>query len=188
LQEPTGVTLNRTFLSLEVAETDKDRAYWTSRPWLTNAETVRAADVLLVPWENFRENKPALFPLGSGDLFRELSKALGDKSVAVAIDQGNYEEVALHAEATRLATLFVTLVALPFVVNLLSSKVDRWLNDPVPPQTVEMEVIVEGDWGHCLSIKYKGPPSGMVDAISTQAKECLPRLSQHGKRKPAKNK
>ena len=180
--------MNRTFLSLEVAETDKDRAYWTSRPWLTNADAVRAADVLLVPWENFRENKSALFPEGSGDLFRELSKALADKRVAVAIDQSKYEEAALHADASRLATLFVTLLALPFVVNLLSAKVDRWLSDPTPPQTVEMEIIVEGDWGHCLSIKYKGPPSGMVEAISKQAEKCLPRLSQHGKRKAAKHK
>jgi hypothetical protein len=180
--------LNRTFLNLEVAETTNDRTYWTSRPWLSNAEAARAADVILVPWENFRENKPALFPQGTGDLFRELSKALADKKIAIAIDQSKYEEVALHAEATRLATLFVTFVALPFVINLLSSKVDRWLNDPTPPQTVEMEVIVEGDWGHCLSIKYKGPPSGMVDAVSKQADNCLPRLSQHGKRKQAKPK
>jgi hypothetical protein len=175
-------------LSLEAGETDKDRTYWTSRPWLTNADAVRSADVFLVPWENFRENKPALFPEGSGDLYRELSKALADKRIAVAIDQNKYEEAALHADASRLATLFVTLVALPFVINVLSAKVDRWLSDPQPPQTVEMEIIVESDWGHCLSIKYKGPPSGMVEEISRQAEKCLPRLSQHGKRKPAKRK
>jgi hypothetical protein len=180
--------LNRTFLNLEVSETDKDRAYWTSRPWLSEAEAARAADVMLVPWENFRENKPALFPQGTGDLFRELSKVLADRNIEIAIDQANYEEIALHADATRIATLFVTFVALPLVINLLSSKVDHWLNDPAPPQTVEMEVIVEGDWGHCLSIKYKGPPSGMVDAISKQADNCLPRLNQHGKRKQPKHK
>jgi hypothetical protein len=180
--------LNRTFLNLEVSETDKDRAYWTSRPWLSNAEAARAADVILVPWENFRDSKPALFPQGTGDLFRELSKALADKNIAIAIDQGKYEEVALHAEASRIATLFATVLALPFVINLLSSKVDRWMNDPTPPQTVEMEVIVEGDWGHCLSIKYKGPPSEIVDAISKQADKCLPRLSQHGKHKESKRK
>jgi hypothetical protein len=177
------MALNKTFLDLEVAETDKDRAYWASRPWLTNADDVRSADVLLVPWENFRENKPALFPEGSGDLYRELSKALAGQRIAVAIDQNKYEEIALHADAWRLSTLFVTLVALPLLVNLLSSKVDRWLSDPAPPQTVEMEIIVEGNWGHCLSIKYKGPPSEMIETISKQAERCLPRLSQHGKRK-----
>lgn len=180
------MALNRTFLTVEVAETDKDRAYWASRPWLTNADDVRSADVIVVPWENFRENKPALFPEGSGDFYRELSKAVADKRLAVAIDRNKYEEIALHADAKRLATLFVTMLALPILTGLLSAKIDHWLSDPAPPEAVEIEIIVEGNWGHCLSIKYKGPPSEMIDTISKQAEKCLPRLSQHGNRKHTK--
>jgi hypothetical protein len=32
------MALHKTFLDLEVAETDKDRAYWASRPWLTKCD------------------------------------------------------------------------------------------------------------------------------------------------------
>jgi hypothetical protein len=173
--------LNRTLISFEAAETDKDRTYWLSRPWIKNADTLRSADILLVPWENFREGNSAIFPQGSADLYRELLRTVADRQIAVAIDQDNYVEIALHAEAKRLPTLFVTLVALPFVVNLLANKVDHWLNDSVSPPTAEIEIIVEGDWGHCLSIKYKGPPSEMIETISKQAANCMPKLSQHGK-------
>ncbi len=40
--------------------------------------------------------------------------------------------------------------------------------------TVEMEILVEGKRGNCLSIKYKGPPEKLVDSIFEQVKNCFP--------------
>jgi hypothetical protein len=177
------MSLHRTLLAIDVTETDKGKDYWASRPWLSNDEDVRAADVLIVPWENFREEKPALFPQGTGDFYRELLAGLANHRIAVAVDQAKYEELALHADELRLPTLFITLVALPFVINLLSAKIDRLLSDPSPVSLVEMQVIVEGQQGPCLSIKYKGPPSGMIETISKQAANCLPKVDQNKKPK-----
>jgi hypothetical protein len=174
------MTLNRKLLHIEVSETEKGRGYWATRSWLTGGDDVRAADIVVVPWENFRENKPALFPHGTSDFYRELLESSSGRHIAVAVDQAAYEEIALHANEMRLPTLFVAYLALPFLINLLSAKVDRWLVEPTPMTTVEMEVIVEGDKGKCYSIKYKGPPSGMLETISKQAENCIPKLRQHG--------
>jgi hypothetical protein len=177
------MTLNRTLLHIEVTETEKGRGYWATRPWLTSGDDVRAAEIVVVPWEDFRENKPALFPHGTSDFYPELLAASSERGLAIAVDQTAYEEIALHANEMRLPTLFITYLALPFLINLLSAKVDRWLVEPAPVKTVEMEVIIEGDKGKCFSIKYKGPPSGMLETISKQAENCIPKLRQHGTEK-----
>jgi hypothetical protein len=176
------MALERTFLEVRVSETDKDRNYWATRPWLTKANEARAADILVIPWENFRDNKPALFPEGTSDFYREL-KDLPGRRVVVAIDEDKYQEIALHADARRFASLFVTAVALPLVISLLAAKADHWLSEPTPVNIVELEVVVENEWGRCLSIKYKGPPSEVVETLSREVKNCLPKLEHDGKSK-----
>jgi hypothetical protein len=177
------MALERTLFKVEVAESDKDRNYWASRSWLTSSGEARAADILIVPWVDFRENKPALFPQGTGDFHRGLSSALTGQRLTIAIDRANYEEVALHADEPRLPTCLVTLVVLPFFINLLAANVDRWLNHQAPANVIEMEVIIEGEQGRCISIKYKGPPSEMVGTISGYVEKCRSRLDPHGKSK-----
>jgi hypothetical protein len=177
------MVLERTLFKVEVAESEKGREYWASRPWLTSGNEARAADILIVPWENLREKKPALFPQGTGEFYRALLLALTAQRLAIAIDKANYEEVALHTDELRLPTCLVTLVVLPFFINLLATNVDRWLSHPAPANIVEMEVIVEGEQGRCISIKYKGPPSEMVETISKHVENCRSRLGPHGKSK-----
>jgi hypothetical protein len=172
------MSLNRTLFQVEVTESDKGRDYWATRSWVASGEEIRSADVVVVPWENFREGKGALFPQGTTSYYRELTEALKSSRVTMGVDQTAYEEIALHADANRLATILVSLVVLPFVVNLLSSKVDRWISDSNPPTAIEMEMIIEGDHGKCVSIKYKGPPGVLIENITKQAEACLPRIAK----------
>jgi hypothetical protein len=55
---------NRTLYELVVAESDHGRAYWAERPWLSEGakENIRSADVLIVPWVDFRPSHPIPLP------------------------------------------------------------------------------------------------------------------------------
>lgn len=170
------VGLNRTLFELTVAESDRGRAYWAERPWLANEERikVRDADILVVPWVDFRPSHPVLFPSGTGDVVRSFSSELAGKlAVALAGGPEQYQEVALHADEWRLPTFFTTAVVLPMFVQVLSNHIDRWLTTKPNEPTVQVELLIETAPERCFSIKYKGPPSEAIKTIIEKADACI---------------
>lgn len=162
----------RTIFSINVQETDRNRAYWASRPWISvDNHDVRVADILIVPWERFRDME-ALFPQGTTDFFRFV-KQFGQVSVAVAASPENYREVALHADEFRLPTLVVSALLLPMVANIISARIDHWITPPTPDDTLEVELIVERETGPCISLKYKGPPGKAIETLVEHANQCI---------------
>lgn len=163
-------------MTIEVSNSDLDRAYWVARPWVSaaTAATLQNSDVLVVPWENFRPDRPALYPEGTSDVVKNLRREL---KVDVAIDRDQYAEIALYADAWRLPTLFCQYAAIPLLINLLSNEVDRrFLNSSEKP-SVSIELIVEGPSGQCASIKYKGPAEKLPDELLNQAGACFTKES-----------
>jgi hypothetical protein len=175
--------LNRTLLSLNVSESEKGREYWASRSWLSveTAGKIRSADVLVVPWEDFRPECPALFPQGTTDFIAVL-KAGDLGAVEIAVDQENYAEIALHADEWRLPTLVCSTVVLPILLHVLSNYVDQWLFSRPTVSIVEEELIVNSGSDICISIRYKGPPADLVTTFRAQAEACLqPKAAKDGK-------
>jgi hypothetical protein len=173
--------LNRTLLSLSVTETDRGRDYWASRPGLSaeTAAAIRAAEFLIVPWENFRPGSPALFPQGTTDFIQVLKD--GDlREIALAVDPSTYSEIALHADEWRLPTVFCSVIALPLLLNVLSNHLDQWLFSRPMISTVEEELIITNGNGECFSIHYKGPPVDLIQTFKTQADACSQPKPKHG--------
>ena len=166
--------MDRTLLQVTVLETGHDRDYWATRPYVGDqSAAVRAADVIVAPWEDFREGQPVLFPESSTDLITQLREVFGDQ-LAVAVDANGYAEIALYGKASRLPTLFVTALLLPALAGALGDVIhDRFAGEP-PTATVEMRVVVEGDHGPCISVEYKGPPSRALDTVMSEVERCLP--------------
>ena len=181
------MTGNRTLFKVDVSQTGRDREYWATRPWVSGelVQEIRAADVLLTPWENFRDGHPALFPQGTTDFARMLARHLTEKRIAVAIDTERFEEIALHARQLRWPTIMVTAVLLPLLVNILTEFGKKLLDEHPSDQTVQFSVIVEGRHRHCIEIDYKGPPNDLARMITEQAEKCLPRLEDKPRHVPA---
>jgi len=169
------VGLNRTLLSLVVSESDKGKEYWASRPWSDSdtATKIRSANVLVVPWENFRKESAALFPNGTTDFIAAL-KASDLELVEVAIDKANYLEISLHSDEWRLPTLFCKTIVLPLLLNMLANHIDEWLFSRPGTSIVEQELIVDGGDQKCISIHYKGPPTDLVSTFRNQVAACFP--------------
>lgn len=168
--------MERTFLHIDVKETSHNREYWASRPFLGDqAAKVRSADILIVPWEDFREGQAVLFPQGTSDFFLRLQKAGAD--VALAVDSKQYAEIALHAKAWRIPTLVVSALLLPALAGFLGDVLHDAVTDVGANDTIEMKVIVEGSNGRCISVDYKGAPSRALDTILDEAERCLPEIT-----------
>ena len=166
--------MDKTLLQVTVLETGHGRDYWATRPYVGDqSAALRAADLIVAPWEDFREGQAVLFPESSTDLIAQLREVFGDR-MAVAADADGYAEIALYGKASRLPTLFVTALLLPALAGALGDTIHDRFADALPTATVEMRVVVEGDHGRCISVEYKGPPDRALDTILAEVNRCLP--------------
>lgn len=163
-------------ISIEVAQTEHDRQYWVSRPYITDQDIrgiVHAADVLLFPWEKFRDQHD-LFPQGAGDFFKYLEQKLPGKVVAIAIDRDKYKEITLHAHEFRLPSVLVKETFVAIVVSLAVHFLTQQLADP-GNDIVQFEILVESPSRPCIAVKYKGPVDQLSERILTEVDKCLGR-------------
>jgi hypothetical protein len=165
---------DRTLFSIEIAETRRDRAYWTFKPWVADElrDAIGSADVLVLPWEDFRQDKPALFPEGAADFVRGVRADLTSVKLELAIDKDKYEEIALYANEWRLPTLLCTSIILPILTGVVANHVDRWVSG-TPEAIIELEVIIQKENHKCFSVKYKGPSTRIAETITDQMKACF---------------
>lgn len=165
--------MNNHFLSIDVAETEKDINFWAGRPYIP-AELngkLKGADLVVLPWEDFREGEAILFPSGTGDFYRALVEVFGEQ-VVLAATQENYKEVALHANVMRWPTLFVKQALLPVLLGVLANEVDTatFHHD----QRVEMRIVIASHGQPCVQIEYKGPATDAVRTLSENAAKYCP--------------
>lgn len=159
--------LDKTLFQVSVKETTKNFDYWASRPWLSAATSasVRSSQLVIVPWEDFRQDNPILFPNGTTDWFELLREKL---VIQIAAEEENYKEIALHANIWRIPTILLTAVALPVFTQILADQIQQKYFQHSDDQ-LEMRVIVNGENGACIEIDYKGPPEKAVDSVLSNA-------------------
>lgn len=168
------MALDRTLFSVSVKESDKGREYWLNRPWLAvRRRDVQGADILVVPWEDFRENLPALFPQGTADFVAQLTLR-GGPTLQLAIDGEVYQEILLHSKMHRLPTFVLNSVLLPALAGMLGNLLTEVFKAGGENDAVHLKVIVEGGHGHCISIDYEGPVEKMPSTLLEHAERCLP--------------
>lgn len=168
------MALDRTLFEIRVKESDQNREYWVNKPWLQDRRAdVRCADILVLPWVDFREEGETLFPLGTADIVAMIAAAT-DLTVGVAVDRTGYKEILLHSKEHRFPTLLVNSLILPAVAGVLSNLATDAIKGVQGPATVELRVIVEGDHGRCISVDYKGPPDRLSTELLDEVNRCLP--------------
>ena len=168
------MALDRTLFEISVKESDHGREYWLERPWLSDRRPeVQRADILIVPWEDFRDNEPALFPQGAADFVRRLAE-YGSLSMELAIDEDRYHEILLHSKMHRVPTMLVTLLALPALAGMLGNLMTDLVKGSGNSDQVKMKLIVEGAHGRCIALEYEGPPERLADTLIKEADRCFP--------------
>jgi len=171
------VTLNmdKPLFSLTVSETDRNRNFWTTQLWITDitAAKARESDVLILPWDDFRDGHPTLFPQGTTGFIKAISGSTPLR-LAIAVDQSSYREIALHAFEWRLPKLLCNTIIAPVLLNVLASYIFEELQSHPDTQIVQQELIVDDENGRCISIQYKGPADDLVNTFKQQISACFP--------------
>ena len=167
-----------------VGEVSEGRDFWLAQGLGKGLEQkLRAADILIVPENNFRPGYPFLFHQDTGHLYQYMSSHLSGKlDVEICATDEEYREIALHAAAFRLSTLVVQYGIAPLVVGLITN----YLYDELkakPTDTVEATIVVEDQ--HCKSFKfqYKGEAKEfglLADKVGQMARDCEAKSSKDG--------
>ncbi len=170
------MVLERTHFRVEVSDTSKDRNYWASKLGLSvdTVAAIRASDIILTPWEDRAGAEVPSFPTGTGEFYRALQKGMLGGQLALASEPEAYRELALHANEARWPSIFVRWIAVPILINLLSSQIFALMTEPVPPKTIELNLTIENTEGKCIVIAYKGEPSRLIETLVNEAKRCFP--------------
>ena len=162
-----------TFLDVRVAETRDDRSHWVSQTWVDSTRRNEVATAAVVVLPALDEDGSVLYPAGAPEFVRALREALGpDLSVVVPTRPEDYAELLLHSREWRLPKLFIAYVAVPLLVNLLSTKITVVVPGFEASDTVNMELVVEGENHRCLTVKYKGPAKAIPDVVLKQIERC----------------
>ncbi len=170
--------LVQTFWRSEAVETASNRAYWTSRPWVSKRrDEVRDADILLLPWVGFSEEGAAEFPKGTTEFYQDLREALKNLTVEIAVDKDQYNVLALHSFELRWPTMLVNASLLTIFLGVVSTRIDALLFEHGAETPMRIEVIVEGDRGRCISVRYEGPARDFPEELLRQTERCLPKIA-----------
>lgn len=163
--------------SLEVSATEKNSSFWLGQGLARqNFREVSAAEVLIVPFKDFREGVPFAFHQDTPSFARYLAKNLaGQAKIEVLADDEEYIEIALHGASIRLSTIVVSAVIAPVMINLLSSYIYDELKAK-PGDTVEMSLVIEDNHCRAMHVGFKGDAKDFVsaaDRVRQIARECM---------------
>jgi hypothetical protein len=159
---------------LVIKETDVNFETWVNKKFITDniRQQLSNKDVLIVPSEGFRDLKFPVFPVKTEEVFNFLKKEFPkDVSVDICIEDKDYKEVALHADLVIISTFIVTSVALPVLINVLSSYISKKLFKPESANVRVAITAVKKD-GNAFNIEYEGPAKEF-SSISEKTKELV---------------
>ena len=144
-------------------DTDKGFRYWSSVAGLseeTRANILRA-DIVLVPYESFRDHPGPLFPAGTAELFQFFKDNLPSGNEAeLAVEDEDFRELSLHYDLVTIASCVVKAVAAPIVVKLIADWIVKRLGSRLNSSEVRASLTVvqtDGDQCKLVQFSYNGP-------------------------------
>lgn len=159
---------------LIINKTEENFDTWINKKFITDniRPQLLSKDILLIPDEGFRGLDSPVFPVRTEDVFNYLKKQLPeDLSIDICIEDKDYKEVALHADLTIISTAIVTAIALPVLVNVLSTYINNKLFKP-ESSNVKMSIIVIKDDSNAFKVDYEGPAKDF-SKISEKTKKLI---------------
>lgn len=128
-----------------IKDIKEDFEFWIEKDYISKSlkEELQGVDILILPYENFRENKN-LFPQGMADLYKILKAELpSDYKIDICIETSDYLEIALYNNTFKLGKYLVTTLVAPVLINLLSSHIFSKIASPDDTIQLELKIVNE---------------------------------------------
>lgn len=131
---------------------------------------IKAANVLLVPSEHFRDKEGLFFPECTEEFYRYLKqKENEDLKVEIAVADEDFNQLELHADVINIVNIVLQDVVLPIVLSLIESyllnKIKLQGKSPKDINT-NVNLIVEKD-GKKKKVTYNGSIENFEKAVKT---------------------
>ena len=162
---------DRLELRVEIEDASISRSQLQGKTWVDDAlrESLGKANVVIIPWENFRELDTPVFPDGTADFFQDMRDSAKPKLLPeIAVIDEQYSEVALHADLVITPTLFVTSFIAPVVTKFVADWLARRLLERAKHSDVKCQMYIEHENGTTRLISYEGPVNSFDSLVSSQ--------------------
>ncbi len=144
-------------------ETNKNSSYW-ARKQLKHTElrdAILSSDILLLPYEGFRDYQGLVFPVNTEELFAQLKETLPDNiRIDVAVSDDDYVELSLRSDLLHIADILVEYVLAPILVAFLADYIKNRLRRRYDQTNVKTSFFIE-DVGKTtrktVRVSYEGP-------------------------------
>jgi len=110
-------------MALIITDSSETFDTWLSKEFITEdlKESLSKASILMVPFEELRENTGPLFPMGTEEILRYFKANAPEECVIdICISDEDYQEFAFYNDYKRLGNFILTAVAIPVFVGILS--------------------------------------------------------------------
>lgn len=170
---------------ISIVSAIENKEYWLNKSFLDDdlRTKVTNADILLVPIENFRDTESFSFTHETENIYLYLQESLPNEFKIEICVGDDFQVLALHADIKRMGIFLVSNVALPVILSLLASYIDRnYLSNPSPAPIVNNTVInqqiiinttinIESTENNIISINYEGPAEDFQEYMQSAMKE-----------------
>lgn len=131
--------------------------------------SLRNANVILLPLENYREEIPLCFHHGTRSLYLYFKQNHPEIALDLCVNSNDFKELSLHSDEFRLGAFILESILAPTFVTILSHYIINTLfakkEDKV---NVDLIVLKEKSNEEGVKIRYRGSPVEMELEINTQ--------------------
>lgn len=131
-------------------------------------DKIREANILLLPYQNFREKQGPIFPEAYSQFYEYLLDNIKDSKVEICVEEKDYKEIALHDETFNLGLILLNGIVLPVIANIIFEYIKSMRNN----KKVNVKVsFVEKNGDKYRRLDYEGDSKYLKDTIETCLKK-----------------
>ena len=150
-----------------VSESDKGFSYWVNREYISDDLRARMAgsNVLIVPFEGFRDLPYPVFPVQTVELFHLIKESnIQDISLDICIADKDYKELALHKDTIQIASFVVQYGVLPIITSIVANFIYKRLGSRFDRTNVKATMFIEKE-KQTTFLEYDGPADAYEKTI-----------------------
>lgn len=128
------------------------------------SEAVRNSDIVLLPYNSFREYKGPLFPEATIEFYNYLATNSKGKRVELCVEEEDYKELAMHNEVFNLGVILLNSLIMPLLVCLIMEYVKSKRGE----KKVDVKVtLIQKDENGYQEFQYEGDSKYIVETFDT---------------------